>query len=160
MKAKKQTATARPRAVPPPAPEPSSFPILGHTDDGEELNPGIIEELEPNQGEALRLAAYRLGESGAEAVRRLIGFALFVTGIDPASQDEAIDVLEKLFGDAEEATGVINQFLGAETEARALCHKRDRFDRVEYLKERQAEIKRLPSGLEAYVAQRAATATA
>lgn len=152
---------ARPVAVPTPAPESPSFRIFGPcADSGDELNPGIIEELEPGLVEALQTAAYWLGESPSEAVRRLVGLALFLTGIDPASEDEAVDVLEKILGEDEKAVGAINQFLGAETASRALSLARERLGRVEFLKERQAEIKRLPSGMEAYAARHAAAATA
>jgi hypothetical protein len=157
MTTKKKTATARPVAVPTPAPEPPSFHILHPCrDSGDELNPGIVDELEPAQSESLRTAAYRLDEYPAETVRRLVGLALFLVGIDPASEDEAIDVLEKILGEDDEATEAVNQFRAAADAARALSLTRERLDRNEFVRLRQAEIKRLPTGMEAYVARHAA----
>jgi hypothetical protein len=134
--------TARPVAVPPPAPESPSFRILG-PDDTDELNPRIIDEIEPGMRGALYTASCRLGEYQAETVRRLLGLALWVAGLDPASQDEAVDALPKLLGEDEDANDFIHRLCEMAGESQHLSIERERLDRVEFLKARQAELKRL-----------------
>lgn len=138
-------ATTRSIQAGPPAPEPPSFCIVG-PDDTHELNPAIVEEIEPGQRDAFQVAGHRLQECHGETTRRLVGFALFVLGLDPASQDEAIDVLEKILGEDEKAVEAINQFLHAETASHALSLARERLNRAAFLKARQAELGRLPDG--------------
>jgi hypothetical protein len=145
----KKTATARPVAVPPPEPEPQPRRILGR-DDGNELNPAIVDEIEPNQRAALEVAAHRLQEYPAETVRRLVGLALFLTGLDPAGEDEATEVLCLLLGDEpsvaepnEKLNALVDRFLSLQITARDLSIRRERLDRAHFLERRQDELKRL-----------------
>jgi hypothetical protein len=145
----KKTTTARPVAVPTPAPEPRHFRILG-PDDSHELNPRIVDEIETNQRAALDVAAYRLGEYAAETVRRLVGLALFLTGLDPAGEDEATEVLCLLLGDEpsvaepnEKLNALVDRFLSLQITARDLSIRRERLDRAHFLERRQDELKRL-----------------
>ncbi len=144
-KPRTKPATARPVAVPPPAPESPGFHILGvNATVGDELNPGVLEELDPGQVAAFHVAADRLEEWPAETVRRLLGLALFTCGLDPAGEDEATDTLEKIVGKEGDAVSeVMSPFLAVAESARAVSLGIERESRVAFLKARQAELKRL-----------------
>jgi hypothetical protein len=150
-KSRKTAAAPRPVAVPTPVPEPVPFNVLG-PDDTHELNPRIVDEIEHGQRAALEVAAYRLDEYPAETVRRLVGLALFLTGLDPASEDEAEDALRKILGDDEEVSELLGRLFDLESRFRDLSVKRERLDRAAFLNDRKADLDRLNRETKARVA--------
>ena len=97
--------------------------------------PGLYE---PTAGhhDALEMAARRLETSPAEASDRLTGLALFLTGMDPAGEDGALEVLRAILGEGPRADAVINRLLVAETEAREIAVQRERAARAKALQTR------------------------